>query len=774
MNQPIDASSSEDSHITVTDEEALELHSSGRPGKIEISPTKPLTTQRDLSLAYSPGVAAPCLAIKQDPNKVFDYTAKGNLVAVISNGTAVLGLGNLGALGAKPVMEGKAVLFKRFADIDAIDLEIDTENVDEFVDCVRLLGPTFGGINLEDIKAPGCFIIEQRLRELMDIPVFHDDQHGTAIIATAGLINALDLTGRSLNDAKLVINGAGAAAIACIELLKAMGMPHDNAILCDTRGVVYQGREAGMNQWKSAHAVATDARTLAEAMVGADVFFGLSAKGAVSQDMVRSMAKQPIVFAMANPDPEITPEEIKAVRQDAIIATGRSDYPNQVNNVLGFPYIFRGALDVRATTINDAMKIAAAYALAALAREEVPDEVSAAYRGRRLRYGPDYLIPAPFDPRLITAVPSAVAKAAMETGVVRKPIVDIERYTDTLRARLDPTASRMQLIIDRVRAHPKRMVFAEGEEEKTIRAAMAWRTLGLGTPILIGREERIAETLASMGLKLPKGLEIHNARLSERNADYTQFLYERTQRRGMLFRDCQRQVNLDRNVFGACMVAHSDADAMVTGLTRNYTSVLRDVHKVIDPNPGERLFGLTMMVARGRTVFFADTAVHELPTSTELADVAMQSAHSARRMGFTPRVAFLSFSTFGNRRVERAMRTQDAVAELDRRDVDFEYDGEISADVALDPELLALYPFCRLSAPANVLIMPALHSAHISSMLLKQLGGGTVIGPLLVGLSKPVQILPMNASVSEIINLAALAAYDAIGGPTETLAQAAE
>ena len=773
MNKP-DTSTSEDSHITVTDEEALELHSSGRPGKIEITPTKPLTTQRDLSLAYSPGVAAPCLAIKQDPNKVFDYTAKGNLVAVISNGTAVLGLGNLGALGAKPVMEGKAVLFKRFADIDAIDLEVDSEDVDEFVDCVRLLGPTFGGINLEDIKAPGCFIIEQRLRELMDIPVFHDDQHGTAIIAAAGLINALDLTGRSLANAKLVINGAGAAAIACIELLKAMGMPHDNAILCDTRGVVYQGREAGMNQWKSGHAVATDARTLADAMAGADVFFGLSAKGAVDRDMVRSMAKQPIVFAMANPDPEITPEEVKAVRSDAIIATGRSDYPNQVNNVLGFPYIFRGALDVRATTINEAMKIAAAYALAALAREEVPDEVSAAYRGRRLRYGPEYLIPAPFDPRLITAVPSAVAKAAMETGVARKPIVDAERYRDTLRARLDPTASRMQLILDRVRAHPKRMVFAEGEEEKTIRAAMAWRNLGLGTPILIGREERIDETLAGMGLKLPEGLEIHNARISERNADYTQFLYERTQRRGMLFRDCQRQVNLDRNVFGSCMVAHGDADAMVTGLTRNYTSVLRDVHKVIDPNPGERLFGLTMMVARGRTVFFADTAVHELPTSVELADIAIQAAHSARRMGFTPRVAFLSFSTFGNRRVERAMRTQDAVAELDRRDVDFEYDGEMSADVALDPELLALYPFCRLSAPANVLIMPALHSANISSMLLKQLGGGTVIGPLLIGLSKPVQILPMNASVSDIINLAALAAYDAIGGPTETMAQAAE
>ncbi len=771
---PIDTSSSEDSHITVTDEEALELHASGRPGKIEITPTKPLTTQRDLSLAYSPGVAAPCLAIQRDPTKAYDYTAKGNLVAVISNGTAVLGLGNLGALAAKPVMEGKSVLFKRFADIDAIDLEVDTEEVDAFVECVRLLGPTFGGINLEDIKAPGCFIIEQRLRELMDIPVFHDDQHGTAIIAAAGLINALDVTGRTLKDTKLVINGAGAAAIACIELLKGMGLPHDNALLCDTRGVIYQGREAGMNQWKSGHAVATDRRTLADAMVGADVIFGLSAKGAISQEMVRSMAKQPIIFAMANPDPEISPEDVKAVRADAIIATGRSDYPNQVNNVLGFPYIFRGALDVRATTINEEMKIAAAHALAELAREEVPDEVSAAYRGRRLRYGPDYLIPAPFDPRLITAVPSAVAKAATESGVARKPMVDRERYTDTLRARLDPTASRMQMIIDRVRANPKRMVFAEGEEEKTIRAAMAWRNMGLGTPILIGREERIAETLAGMGLERPDGLEIHNARLSTRNADYTRFLYGRTQRSGQLLRDCQRQVNLDRNVFGTCMVAHGDADAMVTGLTRNYTSVLRDVHKVIDPMPGERLFGQTMMVARGRTVFIADTAVHELPTSVELADIAIQAAHSAQRMGFTPRVAFLSFSTFGNRRVERAMRTQDAVAELDRREVDFEYDGEMSADVALDPELLDLYPFCRLSGPANVLIMPALHSAHISSKLLRHLGGGTVIGPLLIGLSKPVQILPMNASVSEIINLAAIAAYDAIGEPSDAVGRAAE
>jgi len=774
MTDPRRSADGDGAALSMTDEEVLELHSSGRPGKIEITPTKPLTTQRDLSLAYSPGVAVPCLAIKQDPNRAYDYTAKGNLVAVVSNGSAVLGLGNLGALGAKPVMEGKSVLFKRFADIDAMDLEVDTEDVDAFVNCIRLLGPTFGGINLEDIRAPSCFVIEQRLREAMDIPVFHDDQHGTAIIAAAGLINALDLTGRRLDNCKLVINGAGAAAIACIELLKAMGLPPENAILCDTQGVVHRGREGGMNQWKSAHAIETDRRTLADALDGADIFFGLSVEGALSPAMIQTMARNPIVFAMANPEPEIRPEVAKSVRPDAIFATGRSDYPNQVNNVLGFPYIFRGALDVRATTINDAMKIAAAYAIAALAREEVPDEVSVAYRRQRLRYGPDYLIPTPFDPRLITAVPPAVARAAMESGVARTPIVDVERYTDRLRARLDPTASRMQLIIDRVRAQPKRVVFAEGEEERTIRAAIAWRNHGLGNPVLIGREERIADTLAGMGLKLPDGLEIHNARLSERNQPYAELLYQRMQRHGMLFRDCQRQVNLDRNVFGACMVAAGDADAMVTGLTRNYTSALRDIRKVIDPQPGRRVLGLTVMVARGRTVFIADTTVHEQPTPEDLADIAIQTAHAARRMGFTPRVAFLSFSTFGNRRIDKATRVKDAVEALDARHVDFEYDGEMSVDVALDPELLALYPFCRLSGPANVLIMPALHTANISSSLLQQLGGGTVIGPTLLGLARPVQIVPMNASLSDILNLAALAAYDAIGDQQEPLQQAAE
>ena len=746
----------------VTAEEALALHSRGRPGKIEVIATKPLTTARDLSLAYSPGVAAPCLAIQGDPDTAYDYTARGNLVAVISNGTAVLGLGNLGALASKPVMEGKAVLFKRFADIDGIDLEVDTTDVDEFVACVRVLGPTFGGINLEDIKAPECFIIEQRLRELMSIPVFHDDQHGTAIIAAAGLINALDLTGRTLDRTRLVINGAGAAGIACAELIKAMGMPHGNVTICDTQGVIWQGRPTGMNQWKSAHAVPTEARTLADALEGADVVMGLSAKGAFTAAMIGSMAERPIIFAMANPDPEITPEEARAIRSDAIVATGRSDYPNQVNNVLGFPYIFRGALDVRASTINNAMKIAAAQAIAALAREEVPDEVTAAYRGRRLRYGPDYLIPTPFDPRLISAVPVAVARAAMETGVARRPILSLDRYGRELRSRLDPTASRMQLIIERVQAHPKRIVFAEGEEEKSISAAVAWRNQGLGTPILIGREERIAQTLQGMGIGRLEGVEILNARLSEHNGLYAAFLYHRQQRQGLLFRDCQRLVNQGRNVFAACMVAHGHADAMITGLTRTYHSSLEDVRRVIDPRAGARVFGLTVMLAKGRTVFIADSTVHELPDTKTLADIATQTARTVERIGFTPRVALLSFSNFGDPPVTRAAPMREVKVELDRRQVDFEYDGEIAADVALDPELMALYPFCRLTGPANILIMPALHSANIASKLLQQLGGGTVIGPLLVGLSKPVQIVPMNAHVSDILNMAAIAAHDAV------------
>ena len=745
---------------SVSTQEALDFHSMGRPGKLEITPTKPMATQRDLSLAYSPGVAAPVKAIAENPGSAFDYTTRGNLVAVISNGTAILGLGNLGALASKPVMEGKAVLFKRFADVDSIDLEIDTADVDEFVNCVRFLGPSFGGINLEDIKAPDCFIIESRLRELMDIPVFHDDQHGTAIIAAAGLINALDLTGRDMKTARLVCNGAGSAGIACVELVKSMGFSPENVILCDTKGVVYKGRREGMNQWKSAHAVNTDKRTLAEALEGADIFFGLSAKGALTAEMVASMAKDPIIFAMANPDPEITPEEVAEIRSDAIMATGRSDYPNQINNVLGFPYIFRGALDVRATTINDAMKVAAAQALAELARQDVPDEVAAAYQGSRPKYGPNYIIPVPFDPRLITALPPAVARAAMESGVARRPIADMEQYVAELSARRDPIASTLQRIYDRVRREPKRIVFAEGEEEQMMRAAVSYVNQRLGTAILLGREDRIYDTAKNAGVDLSRpGIEIINARLSRRNGVYADFLYERLQRKGYLFRDCQRLINNDRNHFAACMVALGDADGMVTGLTRNYSTALDDVRRVIDAKPGHSVIGVSVVLTRGRTIFVADTAVHDMPDAHQIADIAEETANFARQMGYEPRIAMLAYSTFGHPPGERSERIQEAVQILEKRRVDFEFDGEMAADVALNPRLMQQYPFCRLSGPANVLIMPAFHSASISTKMLQELGGSTVIGPLLVGLNKPVQIVSMNAKDSDIVNMAAIAAF---------------
>ncbi|EEE46100.2 NADP-dependent malic enzyme [Roseibium alexandrii] len=747
--------------VSFTDQEALQFHQQGRPGKLEITPTKPMATQRDLSLAYSPGVAVPVRAIAEDPSKAYDYTTKGNLVAVISNGSAILGLGNLGALASKPVMEGKSVLFKRFADVDSIDLELDTQDVDEFINSVRYMGPSFGGINLEDIKAPDCFIIEQRLRELMDIPVFHDDQHGTAIIAAAGLINALHLTGRDMKDTKVVCNGAGAAGIACIELIKAMGIPNENVTLCDTKGVIYKGREEGMNQWKSAHAVDTKARSLYDALKGADVFFGVSVKGALTPDMLRVMAPNPVIFAMANPDPEITPEEAAEVRDDAIVATGRSDYPNQVNNVLGFPYIFRGALDVQAITINDDMKVACANALAELAREEVPDEVAAAYRGNRPKFGPEYIIPVPFDPRLIHAIPPAVAQAAMDSGVARRPIVDMEAYKHQLSARRDPVAGTLQRIFSKVRQQPKRVVFAEGEEEPTIRAATSFVSQGLGEAILIGREDEIQSMAERAGIDINRpGLSIQNARLSDRNADYAQYLYGRMQRRGYLLRDCQRMVNNDRNYWGAIMVARGDADAMVTGLTRNYSVALDTVRATIDPKPGHRVIGVSLALARGRTVLVADTAVIDMPNSEELADIAEEAAHVARKLGYEPRVAMLAYSTFGHPRGERSEKVIEAVKILDRRRVDFEYDGEMAADVALDMDRMAAYPFCRLSGPANVLVMPAFHSASISTKMLQELGGATVIGPLLVGFDKSIQIVPLGAKDSDIVNMAAIAAFN--------------
>ncbi len=758
----------------ITDEEALEFHRRGQPGKIAIHATKPLITQRDLSLGYSPGVAVPCKEIARDPDTSYDYTARGNFVAVISNGTAVLGLGNLGALASKPVMEGKSILFKRFADIDSIDLEVETQDAEEFINAVKLLGGSWGGINLEDIAAPDCFIIEQKLRELMDIPVFHDDQHGTAIITLAGLMNAARVTGRKFEELKVVVNGAGAAGIACLELIKRSGVPHENVLLCDRMGVVYEGREGGdMNQWKTAHAVATDRRSLKDAMTDADVFIGLSVAGAVTPDLVKVMADQPIIFAMANPVPEIMPDEVKAVRPDAIVATGRSDFPNQVNNVMGFPYIFRGALDVRAKEVNEEMKIAAAQALADLAREEVPDEVRSAYAGRTMRFGTDYIIPTPFDPRLIYKVPMAVARAATETGVARKPIKSFKAYEQELKARLDPTVNTMNRIFDKVRSTPQRLIFAEGEEEKTIRAAVNWRDYGYGMPILVGREKQIRDTMHRMGVADTDGIEVTNAAISQDVDAYIDMLYAKLQRRGFLYRDIVRMVKNDRNTFSACMLECGHGDAMISGLTRSYNRALDNITRVIDVNDGQFPMAVSVCVAKGRTTFIADTMVQELPDPQHMTDIAVQAATLAKRFGHDPRVAFLSFSNFGNPMREKSVRIREAVALMDKRtDIDFEYDGEMSADVALNQELMSLYPFCRLSAPANVLVMPALHSANIVSGMMQELGNGTVLGPVLMGLDKPVQLVHMNASVSDIINLAAVAAMDAIIAKEETLEKA--
>ncbi len=746
-----------------TDDEALAFHRYPTPGKIGVHATKPMATQRDLSLAYSPGVAVPVRAIAADPDAAYDYTSKGNLVAVITNGTAILGLGNLGALAAKPVMEGKSVLFKRFADVDSIDVEVSATDPDEIITVVKNIGLTFGGINLEDIKSPECFRIETELQELLDIPVFHDDQHGTAIISAAGLINACRLTGRELKDIKVVLNGPGAAGIATLDLIKAMGVSPQNVIAVDRKGVLYRGRTEDMNQWKSAHAVETDKRTLAEAMVGADVFLGLSAKGALTKEMVATMAKNPIIFAMANPDPEITPEEVAEVRDDVIMATGRSDYPNQINNVLGFPYIFRGALDVRARRVNHEMKLAAAHALADLAREDVPDEVAAAYHGRQLKFGPEYIIPTPFDPRLIWYVPPFVAQAAMDTGVARRPIDDMEAYRADLAQRLDPAAAFLQKVSGAVQGkRKKRIVFAEGEDSSVIRAAYAFQNQGYGKAILVGREELVHQNMQLAGIDPDQAnLEIVNARLSDYNADYVDYLYKRLQRDGYLIRDVQRLINLDRNSFAASMVAFGHADGMVTGVTRNFDRCLTEVLRVIDPAPGGRVMGMSIVLARGRTLFVADTNVTELPGSQDLVEIAREAANAVRRLGDEPRVAFLSYSTFGHPPGERAARVREAVAMMDQLgDLDFEYDGEMPPDLALDPWLRGNYPFMRLTDAANVLVMPAIHSASISTKLVQALGGATVLGPLLLGLSRSVQICPLSASVSQIINAAMFAAYD--------------
>ena len=745
-----------------TDKEALEFHTLNKPGKIEINSSKPMTTKRDLALAYSPGMAVPVQAIADNPETAYDYTSKGNLVAVISNGSAILGMGNLGALASKPVMEGKAVLFKRFADIDSIDLEIDSQDSDEIINSVKNFACSFGGINLEDIAAPDCFIIEEKLKEILDIPVFHDDQHGTAIITTAALINALDISGKSIKDIKVVVNGAGASAIACTNLFKNSGVPSENVIMLDRKGVVYRGRTEGMDQWKSAHAVETKKRTLEEAINGADVFLGLSAKGALKKELVKTMAKNPIIFACANPDPEITPEEIMEVRDDAIIATGRSDYPNQVNNLIGFPYIFRGALDVRATTINEEMKVAAANAIAKLAREDVPDEVVAAMGGDRPKYGKDYIIPSTFDPRLISVIPAAVAKAAMDSGVAKKPIKDFEAYKDQLKQRLDPSVTIMQGINSHIKKNQKRIVFADGEDENTLKAAIAFKNSKLGTPILIGKKTKIKERIKEIGYNENFDIEIVNSEDTKKREKYVNFLFEKMQReKGLLERDCDRLVRNDRVIWASCMVACGDADGAVTGNTRRFGASFDKVTQVIDARPGEIMFGLNMVVAKGKTIFVGDTSVNEYPSSEELAEIAISSARVVKMFGFVPKVAFVSHSTFGQPLTSRTKHIKKAVEILKDKNVDFDFDGDMQPDVALNEEYKELYPFSSIVGNANILIMPGQHSAAISYKMMKSLGNTKVIGPLLIGLGQPIEIAPLRSSTSEIINLASVAAYSA-------------
>ena len=743
----------------ISREDALAFHLEPTPGKWEVQATVPMTTQRDLSLAYSPGVAVPCEEIAVNPELAYDYTNKGNLVAVISNGTAVLGLGNLGALGSKPVMEGKAVLFKRFADVNSIDIELDTEDPQEFIKAVKLMGPTFGGINLEDIKAPECFIIEQQLKEEMDIPVFHDDQHGTAVICAAGLINALHISGKKIEDCKIVLNGAGAAGIACIELLKSMGASHENCIVCDTKGVIYQGRTEGMNQWKSAHAVNTELRTLEEAMQGADVFLGVSAKGAVTQEMVTNMGDNPVIFAMANPDPEITPEEAHEVRPDAIVATGRSDYPNQVNNVLGFPYLFRGALDIHARAINDEMKIACAEALAELAREDVPDEVAMAY-GKKLTFGRDYIIPTPFDPRLIHRIPPAVARAGMDTGAARRPIIDMEAYTLGLKSRMDPTANILRSLNARARAAQATMIFAEGDDPRVLRAAVMYQRSGMGKALVVGRQDDVRAKLEATGLAdAVRELEVVNAGNTRYLDQYKEFLYNRLQRKGFDRQDIHRMAARDRHVFSALMLAHGHGDALVTGATRKSAHVLGLINHVFDADAKAGAVGITAMLHKGKVVLIGDTLVHEWPDEEDLANIAERGAEVARDLGLEPRVAFVSFSTFGYPVSERAEKMHLAPNVLDKRGVDFEYEGEMAVDVALNSKAMASYPFSRLSGPANVLVVPARHSASISTKLMQEMAGATVIGPILTGVDKPIQICSTVSTANDILNMAILAAH---------------
>jgi malate dehydrogenase (oxaloacetate-decarboxylating)(NADP+) len=744
-----------------TDKEALEFHSHKKPGKIEIVASKNMTTKRDLALAYSPGVAVPVKKISENPEAAYDYTSKGNLVAVISNGSAILGMGDLGALASKPVMEGKAVLFKRFADIDSIDLEIDSKDTNEIINSIKNFAPSFGGINLEDIAAPDCFIIEQKLKEILDIPVFHDDQHGTAIITTAALINALNINKKSIEKIKVVVNGAGASAMACVNLFKNSGVPQKNITMIDRKGVIYKGRKS-LNQWKSSHAIQTSDRTLDDAIEKADVFLGLSAKGALTKNMVKKMAKNPIIFACANPDPEITPEEVEEVRNDAIIATGRSDYPNQVNNLIGFPYIFRGALDVRAKTINEEMKVAAAHAIAKLAREDVPDEVVAAMGGDRPHYGKDYIIPSTFDPRLISIIPTAVAKAAIKTGVARKKIENFDTYQEQLKQRLDPTVTIMQGINSYIKKNQKRIVFADGEDENTLKAAIAFKNSKLGIPILIGKEEKIKEQIKKIGYNENFDIQIVNSKDSIKREKYVKYLFQKLQReQGLLEWDCDRLVRNDRVIWASCMVACGDADGAITGNTRRFGASLDKIKQVVEARPGEVMFGLNLVVHKGKTIFVGDTSVHEYPTSEQMAEIAISAARVVRLFGFDPKVAFVSHSTFGQPLTSRTKHIKNAVEILKQKKVDFEFDGDMQPDVALDDKYKSLYPFSKIVGNANILIMPGQHSAAISYKMMKTLGDTKVIGPLLIGLGLPIEIAPLRSSTSEIINLASIAAYSA-------------
>jgi malate dehydrogenase (oxaloacetate-decarboxylating)(NADP+) len=746
----------------ITKQEALEYHSTGRPGKIEVVPTKPCFTQRDLSIAYSPGVAEPCLEIEKDPSLAYDYTTKGNLVAVLSNGTAVLGLGNIGALAGKPVMEGKGVLFKRFADVDVYDIEVNTENPDEVIKVAQLLEPTFGGINLEDIKAPDCFYIEEELKKTMNIPVFHDDQHGTAIICVAGVVNALELVNKKIEDTITVINGAGAAGIAIAKLLLLVGAKKENLILCDTKGVIYKGRTEGMNKYKEEFAIETEKRTLDEAMEGADIFLGLSVKGAVSKKMVQSMARNPIIFAMANPDPEITPEDVAEVRGDAIMGTGRSDYPNQVNNVLGFPFIFRGALDVRATEINDHMKLAAVYALANLAKEEVPESVCKAYGVKRIEFGPEYIVPKPFDPRVLTRLSPAIAKAAMESGVARKPIDDFEKYKDQLESRLSISKEFTRHIINQAKLNPKRIVMPEGDFENVLKAAQKIVEEGFGTPILLGHKDLINEAAEKYNINL-EGCEIIETFNSDKRNEYAEKLFELRQRKGLTLVEAQRRMDRIYDYFAAMMVQEGDADCMLNGYSKSYADSIKPILETLELQDGYTIpSGSYFMVFKDKIMLCADTTVNIDPSAEQLAEIAIQSADMCKKFGIEPRIAMLSFSNFGSVRIPRTMKVAEAKEIVEKKYPNIIVEGDMQADNATYPPISQeAFPFSKIKGDANVLIFPNLEAGNIAYKLLYRLGNGTAIGPILQGFKKSVHVLQRGSEVNEIVYMAAIAVVDA-------------